>query len=277
MSQPPTNPVSAAEALSSDGLPPSARVIAVMGAKGGCGTSLVATHIAAQSAATLRTCLVDLDTCKGDIAGLLDLHSGRSMNPMLERIDVIDSVLLQGAVDVHPSGVHVITQPYELSELHDVDADEVVKLLAFLRSQYEVLVLDVGSRVHASALAALLAADPIVLVTTPEVIALRDCQRLMRLCHQLGVATERVRLVVNRATEPGAVAEDVISEQLGMPITAALPADLPHTLRAHAKGQLLTEVAPHAELTTALRTLWDRVQGVEAKPARSFHWPWSRP
>uniref|UniRef100_UPI0035257DE6 P-loop NTPase n=1 Tax=Salmonella enterica TaxID=28901 RepID=UPI0035257DE6 len=69
-------------------------VVVLLSAKGGAGGTLVAAHLAASLAADKRVCLVDLDLCKGDVAGALDLHTDRSINLLLDRMDSLDANLL---------------------------------------------------------------------------------------------------------------------------------------------------------------------------------------
>ncbi|HMV68648.1 MAG TPA: AAA family ATPase [Myxococcota bacterium] len=248
-------------------------LLAVLAAKGGCGATTIALEVAALSAAAQRTCLIDLDSCKGDLAGYLDLRSGRSLNPLLERIDVLDEVLLLGAVDVHPSGLHVLSQPYELTELYTLSAEDVARLLRFVRPRYERVVVDVGSRVDAAALATLMEASDVVVVTTPDVIALRDAQRVLRLLRRLGRPMDRVQVALNEVGGPG-VERGLVEEQLGVRVLASLPHDPTACHKAASAGRLLADAAPHAPITRALGDLWRRFLDPDAS-ARGPQWPWS--
>lgn len=255
---------------------PASMLVVVMGAKGGCGATLIATNLAAHLAADHRTCLVDLDLCKGDVAGFLGLKSGRSLNLLLEALDQLDEQLLAGSVDVHPSGLHVLVQPYDLTHLHHVTAEEVNRVLGAVRSHYEIVVVDVGSRIDVAALTAALAADVILLVTTPDVVALRDAKRVLALMRRLQVETRRVHLVVNEHDATNDVSVDEIATQLAVPVAATVARDVRACGRAVSSGDLLVEVAPNAAVTRDLQNLWSTLQGEAPAASRSSWFPFRR-
>jgi pilus assembly protein CpaE len=249
---------------------------AVLGAKGGCGATLVAAHLAAAKVAQGEVYLVDLDTGKGDLAGYLDLRSSHTLNALLERLGQLDGALLEGACEVS-GGVRVLAQPYELSELQAVAPDEVRAMLAFVRAHADLVIADLGSGVDAGTLAAIEVATHLVLVVTPDIIALRDAQRLLRLLHRLGVDQGRVRLVVNRAAPQDLSAEE-IDAQLGVPVVASLPLDLDAGRAATREGGLLSASAPRSALYRGLQGLWGALDGSAPEPPRAgFAWPWARP
>jgi pilus assembly protein CpaE len=265
-------------APSTDAPPPTRRpapLWAVLGAKGGCGATLVAAHLAAGKVGEGEVFLVDLDTGKGDLAGYLDLRSSRTLNALLERLDELDAALLDGACEVS-GGVRVLAQPYELTELQIVSPEEVRKLLSFVRAHADWVVADLGSGVDAGTLAAIEVASHVVLVVTPDIIALRDAQRILRLLRRLGIGPERVRLVVNRATPRDLSAEE-IDAQLGVPVVASLPLDLDAGRAATMGGALLSASAPRSPLGRGLEGLWGALDGSPAAPpSTGFVWPWTR-
>lgn len=251
-------------------------MVVVMSAKGGCGGTLIAANLAASLAPDCRVCLVDLDLCKGDIAGALDLHSDRSINLLLDRMDKLDDALLAGSVDEHACGMHVLQQPYDLTDLHQVSPDEVRTLLSFLADNYDLVVVDVGSRMDLVTMTAAQVADELLLVVTADVPSLRDAQRVLGLLRHLDVPPARVRLVLNKHQDGAGVAPDDIITQLHVPIAAILPADADASDRADTRGRLLSEVAPHAKLTRSLADLWPTLRGDHPNHPHRISWPWSR-
>jgi pilus assembly protein CpaE len=258
------------------GARPLAPFWAVMGAKGGCGATLVAAHLAGARAAEGAVYLLDLDAGKGDLAGYFDLRSSRTINAVLERLGQLDATLLDGACEV-ASGVRVLAQPYELTELQLVSPEEVRTVVSFVRAHGDLVLADLGSGVDAGTLAALEVATAIVLVVTPDVIALRDAQRLLRLLHRLGVGADRVRVVVNRAA-PHDLSEAEVAAQLGVDVAATLPLDLDAGRAATSDGVLLSTSAPRSPLCRGLDGLWSALQGLPPEPHHAgFAWPWARP
>lgn len=279
MTQPPDAPDAAVPAdtdateLPEDAIDRVGVLVVVMGAKGGCGTTLVAANLAADLASERKTCLLDLDLCKGDVAGVLDLSTDRSLAPVLEHLRDVDAALLAGATQVHSSGLAVLSQPHDLTELRHVEVEEVVNLLDHVRDVYDIVVVDVGSRVDVASLTAALQADELLLITTPDVPSLRDASRVLRLLHRLDRASERIHLVVNKR-EPGrGIPDQQIAVQLGRRVGATIRRSDAACERADEQGRLLADVAPRAEATADLHQLWGRLHG-EPEPRATRRWAW---
>lgn len=271
MSRPQTDPIGASptETLQTPG-----EVVVLLSAKGGCGATMIACNVGAALAGDTRTCLLDLDHCKGDVGAFLDLSSGRSVNVLFDQIALADDVLVHGAVESHPSGLHVLAQPYDLTELRDVTSDEVTRLIDLLRGLYEVVLVDAGSRVDVASLAAARAADRVVLVATPDVPALRDARRALGLLRHLEVPAHNLSLVLNNVHPKSPVTPAEVREQFTLPIPAVLPHDNEACRTADRRARLLIDVAPRSPLSQELRAFWGHLHGEQTAPA-AHPWRWS--
>ena len=85
--------------------------------------------------------------------------------------------------------------------------------------------IDAGSRLDAAAVVALHAADQILLVATPDVPSIRNSQRLLERVRQFGACSERVRFLLNRATEPLPIPQKQIEAAVGYPVHHTFPSD----------------------------------------------------
>jgi Flp pilus assembly CpaE family ATPase len=224
-------------------------------------------------AASQRVCLLDLDHCKGDVGAFLDLRSGRSVTALLDQLGQADEVLVHGAVEQHPSGLHVLAQPYDLTELKDLSSAEVAALITLLRGLYQVVLIDVGSRVDVVSLAAAQVADKVVLVTTPDVPALRDARRVAGLLHRLEVPVARLALVLNKLHPRSPVSEAEVRQQFELELVSVLPRDNDACRKADLRALLLADVAPRSPLTHELTALWGHLHG-ETRQAANRAWFW---
>jgi Flp pilus assembly CpaE family ATPase len=91
-------------------------------------------------------------------------------------------------------------------------------LFQVLTRHYEYIVVDAGSDINVCTQAGLYAAEAMFLVAAPDVAAVRNAQRLIERVRQLGVAGERVRLLLNRAIEPYPIPPKQIEAAVGHPI-----------------------------------------------------------
>ncbi len=252
-------------------LPPP-RLVVFAGARGGCGTTLLASHVAAMVAAEATVCLADFDFCKGGVAGALDLDTRAHLAALLEAEGALDLETVKRCCVRHPTGVDVLVQPHDLGALRQVGRDAVRKLIGVVRSDYDLMVVDAGSRVDVPALTAMLAADVIVLNTTNSVAALRDAQRVQALLGALEVPSDRIRIVVNRF-DPKAVSIPEVEELLARPVTLCVPYDARTCRALDLAGTVAAAPDDHRRYATTVRKLWPALRGLPTvEPVATGGW-----
>ncbi|WP_037919318.1 AAA family ATPase [Streptomyces sp. PCS3-D2] len=178
---------------------PGGRVVTVTGAKGGVGTTFTAVQFALAAAASgRRTVLVDMDLQAGDVGSYLDVQFRRSIAD-LAGIRDISSRVLQDAVYEDRTGLALLLAPADGERGEEVDDRAARHIVAALRSRYELVVVDCGTQATGANAAAVETADVAVLVTTPDVIAVRAAKRMVRLWERLQIRkAEDTAVVVNR-------------------------------------------------------------------------------
>ncbi|MFD8980408.1 CpaE family protein [Streptomyces sp. NPDC059564] len=178
---------------------PGGRVVTVTGAKGGVGTTFTAVQFAlAAAAAGRRTALVDLDLQAGDVGSYLDVQFRRSIAD-LAGIQDISPRVLQDAVYEDRTGLALLLAPAEGERGEEVDERAARQVIGALRSRYELVVIDCGTQVTGANATAVELADVAVMVTTPDVVAVRAAKRMVRMWERLQVRkAEDTVMVVNR-------------------------------------------------------------------------------
>ncbi|MFE7583966.1 CpaE family protein [Streptomyces gardneri] len=184
---------------------PGGTVVTVSGAKGGVGTTVTAVHLALAARASGRTvALLDLDLQGGDIASYLDVQFRRSAADLAAITDISPRVL-QDAVFVHETGLALLLAPAEGERGEEVTDRAARQIVSALRARHEVVVVDCGSQLTGANAAAIEMSDTALLVTTPDVVAVRAAKRTVRMWERLQVrkAEETVTLVNrhHRSTE----------------------------------------------------------------------------
>ena len=106
------------------GIPPArhGKVIATVGAVGGCGATTVAVQTALAWAGRESVCVLDLDVQFGNAALYLNLKPELSLTDVLEAGERLDTELLQTIAVKHASGLNLIASPPEMSPLGPVVA-----------------------------------------------------------------------------------------------------------------------------------------------------------
>ncbi|MGW6392770.1 AAA family ATPase [Streptomyces sp. NPDC055103] len=178
---------------------PGGTVVTVSGAKGGVGTTVTAVHLALAARASGRSvALVDLDLQGGDIASYLDVQFRRSAADLAAIADISPRVL-QDAVYVHETGLALLLAPAEGERGEEVTDRAARQIVSALRARHEVVVVDCGSQLTSANAAAIEMADTALLVTTPDVVAVRAAKRTVRMWERLQVRkAEETTTLVNR-------------------------------------------------------------------------------
>lgn len=178
---------------------PGGKVVTVTGAKGGVGATFAAVQFAlAATASGRRTALVDMDLQAGDVGSYLDVQFRRSIAD-LAGIQDISPRVLQDAVYEDRTGLALLLAPGEGERGEEVDDRAARHIVSALRSRYELVVIDCGTQVTGANAAAVEMADVAVLVTTPDVVAVRAAKRMVRMWERLQVRkAEDTAMVVNR-------------------------------------------------------------------------------
>lgn len=251
------------------------RVLAVAGAKGGVGTTVVASLLALESVQPGRSvCLVDLDLRGGDVAFYADVTVRRSIVDLAEVAAELTGRSVREVVYEHPAGVSVLTCPEEVELAEDLPGTAVRQILAQLRLQFDLVVIDCGSRLDDATAMALELADDAVLLTTPDVVSLRTARRTVALWERLNVRrADRVQLVLNRASRRYEVQPELVKRIVPAPLVASIPdafAELEPSVNA---GTLLTAKPATVrravrDLVTVLRVDGERSAAAPLEPRR---------
>jgi pilus assembly protein CpaE len=184
---------------------PNGVIVAVVAAKGGCGKTTFAINLARALTAggEVRVCLVDLDLEFGDVASSLRLDVERTLldavpGRALTRADIAALV-----TTYHP-GLDCILAPVGPGEAERVTPAVAREALNALAQLYDYIVVDTPARMSHHVLAALDTADHHVLITVPEVPAVKSLRRTLDVLDLLGYRRESRSIVVNR-TDPRVV------------------------------------------------------------------------
>ncbi len=197
--------------------------VAVTSGKGGVGKTSLAVNLAlALAQAGTRTCLVDGDLGLANVDVLLNLHPRHTLQEVVTHGLTLDEVAVSG-----PAGLQVITAASgveTLANLGPAARRALVGRLTRAGREAEALVLDTGAGISQTVLAMTLAADEVLVVTTPEPTALTDAYAMLKVLnrHRPGLP---VRVVINQV-EHAAHAREV-HDHLARIVERFLHRDLP--------------------------------------------------
>jgi len=204
------------------------RIVTIFGTKGGTGKSVVATNLAVSLARQTAqpVVLVDANLQFGDAAIMLQLRPEHTINEAALAGDRLDAEVLESLLLRHkPTGLRVLAAPADPVSADQVDRSDVHRILTLLRTRFAYVVVDTSPRIEESTLVSLQDADDIVILTTPDVMSLKNARLGLQTLHALGIPRERVKLVLNQATVQSGLTRADAERAMRMKVDAALPND----------------------------------------------------
>lgn len=250
---------------------PSARkgkVIVVFSAKGGCGKTTLATNLAMALArsGSDRVCLADYDFEFGDVAISLQVDPVRTFT---------DSLGMQGGLDRHGvesivlqarDGLDVLLAPKSPADAEYISPELAGEVLGLLTEIYDYVVVDTPPALNDTVLRALDIADSYLLLTSLDMLALKNFKITMDTLDALGYPRSRWRVVLNRFDSSVGLTPADIERTLGVPITAKLPSsrDVPWSVNA---GEPLVSVNPRHAFSRAVTQLAQRESALSSEAA----------
>jgi pilus assembly protein CpaE len=229
------------------------RMIAVFSSKGGCGTSFIATNLAAASAA--RTVLVDLNLQAGDLPLFLGVDPKYSFADMAENRTRLDDALIGSFVTPYSSTLSLLAAPKEADSADEIEPEHVFDVLQRLRESYEYVVLDPQHTFDSITLAALDQSDEIVLVLTLDIPAIRSTQRALEIFDRLGYPRKKVRIVVNRWSKQIDLDLRQVEKFLGEPVIGFIPSDYQTAVTSINLGQPLVQSDSSSKISLEIKRI----------------------
>ena len=239
-------------------------VVALLGAKGGAGSTTLAINLAgalraSSENAAASVVVLDLDLQMGDVLAFLDLPSPSPLGDLLDESQRPNRPSLLRAIPAHRSGIFALGRADEGAPLRSPEPAELGELLRLLQQHFDYVIVDGLRDLGEHALAALDSATAILPVLTPDMPALKSAARCLGALRQLGYPDDRIKVVVNRFQAGGAVDERGVGQALGHAVDATVSNDFTTVIRAINGGQLLISEAPEAAVTRDVQRLADLV------------------
>ncbi len=240
---------------------PRGRLLVFLSAKGGCGATTLACHVAVNLAsATQRVLLADLDMQAGMVSFLMKTQSPYSMADALNNTHRLDASYWSALVSQATPGMDVIAAPISLSGRSEMKLDEMRKVLDFAHRHYPWTIIDAGRGMTPNTLTALEAATDACIITTPEFPALQQTREILQRLLTSGYQHERVRLILNRVPNRPAVRPEEVQTMLGIRVYASFADSYSELHDAYCQGELLP---PDAPLALQFRRLARKLDGAE--------------
>jgi pilus assembly protein CpaE len=243
--------------------PKSGDVFAVVGAKGGIGTTTVAVNVAT-TLSKLRpssTLLIDLHMTYGDAGVFLGAEPRFSIVDALENMKRMDATFLRSLVTQTKSGLHLLPSS-DRAVTVAFDAARVKTLIGLAAREFAYVVLDVP-RSDPTVLDSLESAGSIVVVATQDVATVRSAGRLAATLEQR-YGKERVSVVITRFDANSEIGQPQVERVVGRPVSSVFPNNYPVAVTALNSGRPLV-LDNHTKLAGAFTSFARQLSGIPAE------------
>jgi pilus assembly protein CpaE len=207
-----------------DGEPPrDGRIVTVFAAKGGCGKTTLAINLAMALAKQGRVCIVDLDLAFGDVAISLQCDPVRTMVDALPMAGHLDTAGAGSLLTTYGRRLDMLLAPVAPGDAERVPPTLVGELLAVLRGMFDHVVVDTPAQFSEHVLTAMDASAQHVLLTTPDVPALKNLRVALDMLDLLSYPRQIRSVVLNRADAKVGLSLDDVERVVRCPIAAYVP------------------------------------------------------
>lgn len=266
-----------------------APITALLSARAGLGCSLLASHLAwhlqeslspahkgkpgttahhGADTQSLHTLLLDMGRPGGDCAIYLNTPGEFSLADALSQQRRLDKRMAASALARHPSGLRLLTMPRHATP---PVAGEIDALVQRLGQYFEHLVLDLGADTPVPVMAEVLPqASEVWLVCDQSVASVVWTAELLQQLQAMGVAADRIELLVNRHDSRLELAATHMAAQLQLPLLGRIPERRRPLMQEVNRGQLLQAQRRSEPYVKAVAQLADQLLA-EHHPQRPGH------
>ena len=240
-----------------------ARVIVITSGKGGVGKTTTTANIGASLAEKgHKVLLIDTDI------GLrnLDVVMGLENRIVYDLIDVIEGRcrVSQALIKDKRCPNLVLLPAAQIRDKNDVNADQMKELISSLKDSFDYILIDCPAGIEQGFKNAIAAANEAVVVTTPEVSATRDADRIIGLLEAAGIKNPRLvinRLRIDMVKDKNMLSVEDILDILAVKLLGVVPDDENVVISTN-KGEPLVYKGDSLA-AKAFKNIASRIEGVE--------------
>jgi Flp pilus assembly CpaE family ATPase len=221
------------------------QIVTVFAAKGGCGKTTLAINLALALArhSDRRVCIVDLDLAFGDVAISVQLDPAKTIVDALPMAGHLDETGASSLLTRYQTNVEMLLAPTTPGDAEKIPPSLISELLVVLRTIFDFVVVDTPAQFSEHVLTAMDNSAHHVLLTTPDVPALKNLRITLDMLDLLSYPRQIRSVVLNRSDSKVGLSLEDVERVVRWPIVAHIPSsrDVPISIN---KGTPLMVATP---------------------------------
>lgn len=247
----------------SPGLASRGKLVVLLGARPGVGTSCMAVNLAvlAQRAfgAEGKTLLLDWGIPVADASLYCGQKKEFDLLQAINSISRIDQTFIASAFARHASGFTLLPMPTQTERMREIAYTDALALVDVMRGHFRLQLADLGGCSDPDFVAAMARhADEVLLVSDPSVGAILSARAQLAALAERGVIVSKLQLVLSKHEEALALTATDVAQRLGIQPAGELQHCHLAMLQAVNQGKVLAEINPAEPYAQKLASLLHR-------------------
>ena len=236
------------------------KATAVISARPGSESPMLALHLALAFQETEPTLLLDLGVPHGDAMLYLGLTASLNFIDAIRSLRRIDSTLIQTGFGKHKSGLTVLSMPEDPWTGGQFTASDVCVLLRSLRRHFSRIVVNLGGLAGSDFLLLLLGnVDQVILLVEQSVPSCRQNMHLIKNLREEKLLLNNAGVVVDRYLSKLPPDAESIAQSFGLPLLSTLPSSGMARLATMNSGESMFELSPNDQYSLNVRKLAEKL------------------
>ncbi len=197
------------------------KVYAVISGKGGVGKTTSAINLGSSiNELGKEVIIVDANLTTPNIG----LHLGSPIVPITLNHVINNKAKVEEAIYEHESGTKILPASLSIDELEKIDHERIPDIAKRLRKIAEYIIMDSSAGLGDEARSALKSADEVIIITNPEISAVTDALKTIKLAEDMNKNV--LGVIITRSTgKPWEMDIPTIRDMLEVPILGIVPED----------------------------------------------------
>ncbi len=234
-------------------------MVAVIGAKGGVGTTSIVSSLAAAIAAMgIDTTIVDANLQQPDVAGMYAKEPEHSIMELLNRGEHLDKQVFEACAIKLVEGdlsLNLLSPPIDGSAAFKANLSQLAQCLDSVRSYSQFWLIDLPRHIDKHFVTLADKCDKILLVFEATVPGVATCLRWLSVFRELGYSKDKIICVLNRAGSKYSAVEQQLNDYFTDEIIFRIPNASSLAWESTTSGTPIAIAQPNHKYSQALAKL----------------------